>query len=221
MPLRIVNPGEMTDKGGNIKRRRRLTEEEKEKAIKWRREDLTYEKIGVLLGGVPPSTLERYLKGVKPEKRVRPSGSPPRQVGPSPATQRPALSLIDQYLVLTRLNERDYDSPEAILKDVEEVMGPTPEGSRSMCKLICEEIWKMKKEAKERREREQELAKKFLAGIESAQGLMPLQTLVSTMSDSITNLSMLVTQLHDKVDHLDTALFQLQQSVNLFAARAR
>lgn len=83
MPLRIVSPGEMTDKGSNINRRRRLTEEEREKAIGWRREDLTYEEIGVLLGGVSPSTLERYLKGVKPEERVRPSGLPPRQVGPS------------------------------------------------------------------------------------------------------------------------------------------
>jgi len=190
---------------------------------------MTYEKIGVLLGNVPPSTLERYLKGVKPEKKVRPTETPARQVETSPATQRPALGFMDYYFLLTRLNQRDYDTPEAILKDVEEVMGPTPEGSRSTYRFLCEETWKMKKAAKEKGEREQELAKKFLSEIESsnqrkeerAQNLIPLQTQISPMLDSITSLSMLVTQLYDKVDHLDIALFQLQQSVNSLLARSR
>jgi hypothetical protein len=169
---------------------------------------------------------------VKPERRVGSPETLARQGKPSPANQRPALALMDMmdtYLLFARINQRDFDSPGAIIKEVEDEIGPIPEDSRKAFELFCEEFWKGKKEAKERREIDQEMMKKVFAGIESsnkrreerAQGLMPLQTLVSTMSDSITNLSMLVIQLHDRVDQLDTALFLLQTSVNSLLARAR
>lgn len=164
MPLRIINPGEMTERR-SVRRRRRLTEEEKVKAIKWRRDDMTYEKIGVLLGGVPPSTLERYLRGVKPENRIKTLETPPPQERPTPATERPASSWLDLYLLVTRLNRGDFDSPEAFIKEVDGLIGPVTEVNREACTYMWNEAMRTNKEAGERHEWEQEQMKKLFADL--------------------------------------------------------
>ena len=48
-----------------VRRRRRLTEEEKERIIDYRKEGRSYTEISVLMGGLAISTIERYARTVR------------------------------------------------------------------------------------------------------------------------------------------------------------
>ncbi|MGA1975411.1 MAG: hypothetical protein ABSG92_07220 [Conexivisphaerales archaeon] len=160
MPLVIANAGEMTERRRVIKRRRRLTEDEKKRIIDYRKEGRSYAEISVLMGGLPISTIERYARTVKRGQRrteqqetanAKPQ-TPPVEVAAEDVLPPKQTILPDAYYELQEIAKKDYENPVEMLDSVVRVLPPMSDEDKETWAFVINTIWQSKKETKNKEE---------------------------------------------------------------------
>jgi hypothetical protein len=148
----------MTEGKRVVRRRRRLTEEEKERIIDYRKEGRSYSEISVLMGGLPISTIERYARTVKrgqmkTEPRrpaVSEPQSPPRET--APAEELPPKQTIhpDWYHELQDIVRGDHGTPADMFDAAVPVLPQMSEPERASWMYVIKTVWERKKNKEEK-----------------------------------------------------------------------
>lgn len=143
----------MTYAMSNKSRRRRLTDEEKERIIDLREEGRSYDEMSRLMGGLPLSTIERCIKGIRRQPRVTIQPVPPREEAAAGPTKAQAVEapppneplVPDWFYDLRDVLTRDYESPQEMLDAVLRVLPPMSEARKWFWTVLVFNTWEMMK----------------------------------------------------------------------------
>jgi len=136
-----------------VMRRRRLTEEEKERIIDYRKEGRSYTEISVLMGGLAISTIERYARTVKrgqiKTERQRPAVSVPQ----APLVETPQADVLppnqtifpDWYHEVEDIVKEDYETPEDMFDAAAKVLPPLSDDERTLWMYAITVMWGWKR----------------------------------------------------------------------------
>ena len=123
------------------RRRRRLTLEEKEGIIAYRKAGRSYTEVSVLMGGVPLSTIERYIKGKRKPAKPLPVRVSPETVADSSSGYAWEEMPRENYIRLFEAMGAKYSALEEMINALMKAAGPANEAVKRNIREDTAMMW--------------------------------------------------------------------------------
>jgi hypothetical protein len=122
------------------KRRRRLTLEDKERIIAYRREGHTYTEISLLMGGLPLSTIERYISGRRKPPKPLPEKIPP-EITVDPTGYSWERMPVENTVMLGEALKGEYSTLDEMVDALIRAVGPASDTVKKSVREYAAAMW--------------------------------------------------------------------------------